>query len=83
MAVAGLKYMKRLKEAFGGPAAAPQHTEITAAMQLGTEATDEQVRELLRLPDFPSFEQRVQARKFNEAWALASADTEHRRSPWQ
>eukprot|EP01050_Picozoa_sp_SAG11_P052491 SAG11_NODE_30435_length_301_cov_0.648515_2_plen_41_part_01 len=41
MAATGLKYFRRLKEAFG-EASTPQFTEVTAAMQLGTEATDEQ-----------------------------------------
>eukprot|EP01050_Picozoa_sp_SAG11_P001399 SAG11_NODE_60_length_19094_cov_26.549566_14_plen_171_part_00 len=56
----GRTYMRRLMQAFGG-VSAPQSTEITPAMQGGYEANDEQVRQLVGMKDFPTFEVPIRA----------------------
>eukprot|EP01050_Picozoa_sp_SAG11_P035499 SAG11_NODE_13047_length_672_cov_1.614311_2_plen_173_part_00 len=70
----GRTYLQRLTDAFGG-ITTPQSTEITDAMQAGYEANDEQIKQLLAMPDFPSFEGHVHAGDFVAARALAVADT--------
>eukprot|EP01050_Picozoa_sp_SAG11_P029532 SAG11_NODE_8351_length_1025_cov_4.399568_1_plen_169_part_00 len=70
----GASYLKRLQASFGGTTA-PQRTDMTAAMQRGIEANDDQVRQLLAMPDFPAFEGHVLKGDFAKARELASADT--------